>query len=289
MSAQPFMSEARQSFHERLLADVMRVDNDGRPNNADRDSSLSVHLAKEVLGRLGKAPVGRIPGQSLGRRFETVCNDFLNSAFPVLEHLRPGPWSIDRSGPKSKDIAKGIAKFSQYEHLAALAHAATQDLELAAAIGTDYVIKPDVMVYREPYPDDLVNSQQIIVDEHAARRTSMRAANQSTPILHASVSCKWTIHSDRSQNSRSEGLNLIRNRKGRVPHIVVVTAETLPSRIASIALGTGDLDCVYHFALPELEAAVDKLGNDDSKGLLMMMTEGKRLRDIADLPFDLLG
>ena len=56
-------------------------------------------------------------------------------------------------------------------------------------------------------------------------------------------------------------------------HIVVVTAESLPSRIASIALGTGDLDCVYHFALPELEAAVDKLGNDDSKGLLMMMTK----------------
>ena len=31
-----------------------------------------------------------------------------------------------------------------------------------------------------------------------------------------------------------------------------MTAEPAPSRLAAIALGTGDIDCVYHFALPEL-------------------------------------
>lgn len=46
--------------------------------------------------------------------------------------------------------------------------------------------------------------------------------------------------------------NLIRNRKGNLPHIVVVTGEPMPARIASLALGTGDIDCVYHFALYEL-------------------------------------
>ena len=45
----------------------------------------------------------------------------------------------------------------------------------------------------------------------------------------------------RSQNTRTEDLNLIRNRKGRLPHVVAVTAEPLPMRIASLALGTGDL------------------------------------------------
>ena len=70
-------------------------------------------------------------------------------------------------------------------------------------------------------------------------------------MLHASISCKWTIRSDRSQNSRTEALNLIRNRKGRVPHIAVVLFEPLPSRIASIAMGTGDIDCTYHGALYE--------------------------------------
>ncbi len=37
--------------------------------------------------------------------------------------------------------------------------------------------------------------------------------------------------SDRAQNTRSEALNLIRNRKGRLPHIVVVTEEPSPSRL----------------------------------------------------------
>jgi hypothetical protein len=95
------------------------------------------------------------------------------------------------------------------------------------------------------------------------------------------------LRCDRAQNARSEALNLIRNRKGRVPHIAVVTGEPLPSRLASLALGTGDIDCVYHFALPELIASVEKLGLDDSAHLVRIMVEGKRLKDITDLPLDL--
>ncbi len=107
------------------------------------------------------------------------------------------------------------------------------------------------------------------------------------PIVHASVSCKWTLRSDRAQNARSETLNLIRNRKGRLPHIVVVTGEPTPGRIASIALGTGDIDCVYHFALPELLQTTKELNFTDAMELLEIMIEGKRLRDVSDLPFDL--
>ena len=91
-----------------------------------------------------------------------------------------------------------------------------------------------------------------LVDENIATYASLRMGNNNMPLLHASISCKWTIRSDRAQNARSEGLNLVRNRKGRLPH-VVVTAEPTPSRISSIALGTGEIDCVYHFALYELE------------------------------------
>jgi hypothetical protein len=96
------------------------------------------------------------------------------------------------------------------------------------------------------------------------------------------------VRSDRAQNARSEALNLVRNRKGRLPHIAVVTGEPTPGRIASIALGTGDIDCAYHFALPELVETVKELGMDDSQELLSNMMEGKRLRDIMDLPLDLV-
>ena len=59
------------------------------------------------------------------------------------------------------------------------------------------------------------------------------------------------------------------------------------SRLASIALGTGDIDCVYHFALHELQATVETLGMDDAADMLAVMVDGKRLKDISDLPLDL--
>jgi hypothetical protein len=68
---------------------------------------------------------------------------------------------------------------------------------------------------------------------------------------------------------------------------MAVTAEPLPTRLASLALGTGDLDCVYHFALPELREAVEKVGGEDQLEMLLGMVDGRRLRDISDLPFDL--
>lgn len=98
---------------------------------------------------------------------------------------------------------------------------------------------------------------------------------------------KWTLRSDRGQNSRSEALNLIRNRKGKLPHIVAVTAEPTPTRIASLALGTGDIDCVYHFALCELREALIQLDDESQLDMLNTLVEGRRLRDISDLPFDL--
>lgn len=64
-------------------------------------------------------------------------------------------------------------------------------------------------------------------------------------------------------------------------------ARLIPSRLASLALGTGDLDTVYHFAWPELIEAVAATGNDEAQTMLTMLLSGKRLRDISDLPLDL--
>ena len=158
---------------------------------------------------------------------------------------------------------------------------------LAAALGGSYIIKPDIVSVREPEEDAAINIHEKLVDELSANRTILRKANGADSILHASISCKWTIRSDRSQNSRTEALNLIRNRKGHLPHIAVVTAEPMPGRIASIALGTGDVDCVYHFALPELHRAVAKVASEDSVELMDNMIRGNRLKDISDLPLDL--
>ena len=149
------------------------------------------------------------------------------------------------------------------------------------------MVAPDVVVYREPETDAEINAVQVIVDDSVANGADLRAKNGGLPILHASVSAKWTMRSDRAQNSRTEALGLIRNRKGLTPHIVVVTGEPMPARLASLALGTGDIDCVYHFALYELIDAVNATGAEDSIEMLKVLVDGKRLRDISDLPMDL--
>ena len=47
------------------------------------------------------------------------------------------------------------------------------------------------------------------------------------------------------------------------------------------------MDCVYHFALPELQEAILAIENEDQMDMLTTLIEGRRLRDISDLPFDL--
>ena len=284
MTTDVFFSEARRSFHNALLQSVLRSES-GVPSNADRHSTPSVRIANGILEQLGTTVAsGRLVGQMAGSQFEEVCKQYLELTFPRLAHLRPGSWKV------SKGIGgrTAIAKYDQYEHLAALDAAAKANPELAAALGSDYLIKPDIVIIRLPENDQTINKGDLLVDSMYARRTPLRRSNSILPILHASVSCKWTIRSDRSQNARSEALNLVRNRKGRLPHVVVVTGEPTPNRIASIALGMGDIDCVYHFALPELEETVRDLGFTDAEETLDTLTQGKRLRDISDLPLDLV-
>ena len=128
---------------------------------------------------------------------------------------------------------------------------------------------------------------KIVSENPKLAASDIRKRSGGRPILHASISAKFTIRSDRAQNSRTEALNLIRNRKGHLPHIAAVTAEPMPGRLASLALGTGDIDCVYHFALYELAEALKEYGSDDSLEILDTLINGKRLKDISDLPLDL--
>ena len=281
MVEEPLITAARAAFHQSLFDGVLKVDGNGVPNNADKSSKISVAVARGILDRLRPIATEQwLAGQEAGSIFEQVCEDFISATFLRFQHLRPGKWRIRRAGMK-------IEQYEQYQHLNELSLLAKENPSLASALGSDYIIKPDIVIGRDPELDDFINEPATIVGDDIALNTNMRAANNKLPILHASISCKWTIRSDRAQNARSEALNLIRNRKGRLPHIAVVTGEPLPSRIASIALGTGDIDCVYHFALPEMVEALGSLEYPDAQEMVKIMIVGRRLRDIADLPFDL--
>ena len=279
------ITKARKQYHEKLLShNVLTIDKDGVPSNADKSSELSKFIARHIAGNLMAEVHDKIQGQTSGAKFEQINMEFLAETFPNLQNIRPGKWHIEKLGNRSQIKT---SSFAQYAHLEALNEFVKQNAELAASLGNDYMVAPDVVIYREPEEDKVINKGKIIVDNNFSKLADIRKINGGLPILHASISAKWTIRSDRAQNSRTEALGLIRNRKGHLPHIVVVTAEPLPSRLASLALGTGDIDCVYHFALPELREAVEASGAEASIEMLRILIEGKRMKDISDLPLDL--
>jgi len=281
----------RAQYHQRICESLLglRKKETNVLTNADKGSRASVDIARRVAAKLG-SPLCENPavGQAAGAKFTRYTSIFLEEAFKRLQHLRPGSWLFSAS-----QAASGIAIFDQYEHLAQLERVLSQYRELAVTLQGDYFITPDIAIGRIPVTDDEINTNETLVGDgngvYVSSRTPLRLSNvdMPRPILHASISCKWTMRSDRSQNTRTEALNLIRNRKGNTPHIAAVTFEPLPSRLASIAMGTGDIDCTYHAALYELLDATVEGEHEDQAELLRTLVDGRRLRDISDLPFDL--
>ncbi|MDE0403719.1 MAG: hypothetical protein OXI53_00190 [Nitrospira sp.] len=283
------LAELRRSYHDKIGAQIVRFSKkDGRafPNFADGSSQSSVLIANGIATAL-KFRIKKnatIKGQTAGNLFEKLTCEFIKDAFTAIRHLRPGRWQYLTAQTQ-------ISNFVQYQHLETLDSLVSDNQTLSTALGHGYIVTPDIVIARYPATQDEVNVSRAFLDDSGmASLTPFLVGNHSTsvPFLHASISCKWTIRSDRSQNTRTEALNLIRNRKGNLPHIVAVTAEPLPMRIASLALGTGDLDCVYHFALDELREVCKILPRgEDQLEMLETMIQGNRLRDISDLPFDL--
>lgn len=283
------IARERAWLHSEIIrTGTLAVNSNGIATNADKANKPSREIAAGIARRLMSETHERQAGQTSGATFEVLLAEFIRRTFPKLQHVRPGEWEVIQLGNRS---ALKTSSFVQYEHLEYLQEITDTNARLKTIIGNDYMVAPDVVVYRNPVSDDELNRPFSVVDDDTATMTELRASNNERPLLLASVSAKWTMRSDRAQNSRTEALNLIRNRKGQTPHIVVVTGEPLPSRIASLALGTGDIDCMYHFALYELVEAVEEYGSrndrEDIVEQLDTLIAGKRLKDISDLPLDL--
>lgn len=203
------------------------------PNSADVDNAESLRLAGAVLEafRVPKDVPSDVPAKPGGPLEQCVQED-LETELPQLDTDRH--WQVQSGGL--------ITDFAQYAHLKAVDALAQQNPALRITVGRDYLIRPDVTVG--------------LLDLNVLG---------SPPFLHAAVSCKWTIRSDRVQNIRHEYGQLVRHRRGRQPHLVAVTAEPLPSRLTSIARGTGEVDAVYHIAYEQMDTAVTEVANAEQK------------------------
>lgn len=211
------------------------------PNLADLSGRASTAIAGEVYDAAGVGKDTLASDLSDGSRgtgasgsgaaLELALENDLRDRLQEQEDDRI--WTVTRSG--------SVSQFAQYAHLAELQRLFEEQPTLRSTIGTDYEVATDVMVGL-PNP----------------------SGEERPKVLHAAVSSKLTIRSDRVQNIRYEFGTLVRTRKGRLPHLVVVTAEPLPSRLLSIARGTGEIDAVYHLLFDELEEVA---GNEEIAGL----------------------
>jgi hypothetical protein len=222
------------------------------PNVADVDNLESLTLAAGMLAALGMpnpntggTPAADPPANP-GSRLEVAVRDSLDTDLLLLDPVRH--WQVRRGAL--------ITDYAQYAHLTALDAVIRADPNLRVTVGRDYLIKPDVVVALMGTPTATPH-----------------------PWMHAAVSCKWTIRSDRVQNIRHEFGQMIRHRRGRQPHLVTVTAEPLPSRLASIARGTGEVDATYHVAFEELATAVAASSNHGQQEAWAEVVGQGRLRD----------
>ena len=196
------------------------------PNFADVDNAESMRIAAGVLDALGVARdvTSDVPKDPGGPLEQAVC-DHLGWAPAAPRTRTAAGWSSRGHGHHPvRPVRAPVSEVTRWS-------APTRSC--GSRSGMDYLIKPDVTV------------------SLARVRTA-----SGLPPLHAAISCKWTIRSDRVQNIRHECLQMIRHRRGRQPHLVTVTAEPLPSRLASIARGTGEVDAVYHIAYDAMAASV---------------------------------
>lgn len=279
----------RQEYHRQVrdsLIEVLPSENRELtyPNFADESNSASRKIAWGILCRLDAADASQPRSRQIyGSRFEIITATLVEESLQQLQHARPGYWSyVTRLLSPHSDQSKHI---KNSERTANSPNAFPLELES----DDEYVLTPDIIVGRKPISgeENISHGMMVVDDVHFARPTPPSATHYAYQHLHASISCRWKIHCNPSHRSYILASNRVRNGIGRFPHIAVVTAEPLPTRIAVIALGTGDVDCVYHFALHEMLAAIEEIDNEDQMDMLKIMLEGKRLRDISDLPFDL--
>lgn len=220
---------------------------------------------------------------SLDERFSSLVLKFIQKAFASSILARSQKWKIVNVRDKNEINRVKLAHYERLDYFTELAKTGTQ--LSTAALGNNVVLLPDILLYRNGFSDAEINAPFPVVDGQSAKNADLRASNGNPARLQAVISTLWQM--ENTKTYRTEAVQVVQKANG-LPYFFVVTGETLPSQLASL-LWMGKMDCIYHFALPELVQVVQKAGEEDAGELLYALINEKRLKDISDLPLDLVS
>ena len=246
--------DVRQGYHRSLQERLWSVSG-GLPSNSDPTSRISVEIGlalAEATGATSDLP--RLDGPRAGVDFERRTVRFIEGALTCVNELTQGDWRVE--------TGSSIAEFARYDHLNSVRQAAATNNQLASVLYDDHSLVPGAFVGR--------------------RLKSSHPASPGSAVLSGVVACKWMIPRDIDERA----VNLLRCPEVPGDRVAVVTAEPLPGRIASIAIGAGQ-PCAYHVALKELQDILSRMRWSESREVLEIMVDQGRLRDILELPLDL--
>lgn len=276
--------KARCVFHEHICRDILRIDRKGLATNADPTNSLSKEIACSLAIRLG-AKCGRRPAaRGVINHFERICAEFVTRTTRALSMILPMALAVARTNALDSENIEA----SGHPNLKQLAHLLLQRPLPKLLFNRGNFITPAILVFSlSPARDQFSGLMRPASEGHTGFAYSRRKP-LGLPHLRASISCIWSMQSRMPQKLRPTEPDG-GNDPGNGPHhFGLITAEPLPSRLVLAASRPSDVNCVYHIALHELADAIEALkGHEDSRETLAMLIEGKRLRDISDLPLDL--
>ena len=178
--------DARKKFHRSLIESGMwGVDSIGVPSNADVGDRAKAREGKFNVSTLiaqKMAAIAGVPqttgakkmGTSAGVKFEDLIAEFIRDTFPNLQHIRPGFWTVLSLGNQSQTKA---SSFAQYEHLEYLMELVKTNSRLMTVLGNDYVVAPDIVVYRGLYEDGEINVDQQYINDDVCKMAALRKKN----------------------------------------------------------------------------------------------------------------
>jgi len=268
----------------------------GNPNTSDNSDQQSKDIGLAMFDELG-VPAGRPAPPDAGSALEEAVRLHLVSVRPdlVIERSRPAT-DFDQYAHLSVFPTFRRANVSTETSLARLAEAiATVDsLEARVSLSAELARARASLQRQDALVGELVSN----MPEEALLKVDITVAEPrpgGLPLVHTTISSKWSLRTDRAQDCVSQGAKLVAQRRGRMPHFAVLTIEPRPAMLKILGDGSGSIDCVYHLDLPALTRAWEGLAASQVRPetwspyrSFRRLVEQRRLRDYDELVAEVL-